>query len=414
MDFGRDFKHVGRIFPFRDRPDVSVRVLWFRVPLDTPYVPYPNPFVLRNWDRLEEEPQTLLGTDQNYREPYDGPTPINPPGIPCGSRDQWLNGVLYSEYLAGVYACSCPEAIYMSNVNTVRCDDGSIVVAPHSSDVEVHIDTTHTNEWLSTQKFNPANVLVPAITVALPSGASGSYLQAFGGNGFEAVRFGPYASGNGAYVHLYDQAGNLYFQCLPNGHLTVIDRTLSQGWGVTPAVISPGGLTRTVQAFNQTECLFEGQVTISMDPNATTNWGANAAFHIVAQQHTGYPSIMVQQDPAEGGFVSFLVNNDDSLHGLGLVEVNPESVGDTSTLVVRTPTDRVGIEVVQLDATLAGHAALDIVDFTNGRLCGFLFSGNLWTGTSQAPTGTGVIVKRWPVYNQFGSLLGYLPLYDTL
>jgi hypothetical protein len=94
VDFGRNYQHIGRIFPYRNAPDVSVRVLWFPVPLDTPNVPYAHPFVLRTWDKLENLPQTQLGTDQNFREPYSGPLPINSPGIICGSRDEWENGLI--------------------------------------------------------------------------------------------------------------------------------------------------------------------------------------------------------------------------------------------------------------------------------------------------------------------------------
>ncbi len=156
VDVGRDYAHYGKIAPFRDRPDVLIDVLWYPVPLDTPSVLYPNPFVLRNWDRLERLPQTPIGTIQDAPSAddyYFGPLPDNPPGIPCGTRDMWENGLLYQDWLDGRYTCRCEEEILAVYVQSVTCDDGSLDVAPTTGDVVVHIDTAHVNEWTAPQYF---------------------------------------------------------------------------------------------------------------------------------------------------------------------------------------------------------------------------------------------------------------------
>lgn len=107
MDIGRDYAHVGQIFPFKDRPDVGVKVLFYPVPLSGDAVPYPNPFVLRNWDIRENLPQTPLGTDQNFKILFFGKKPVGPPGAVCGNGDLWTNGVSYADWQAGRYGMGC-------------------------------------------------------------------------------------------------------------------------------------------------------------------------------------------------------------------------------------------------------------------------------------------------------------------
>jgi hypothetical protein len=84
-----------------------VPVLWYPVPINTPVVPFPSPFVLRNWDVREGLPQTQLGTDQSFKTLYFGSKPTSLPGAVCGSADQWANGLLFTDWIAGNYSCAC-------------------------------------------------------------------------------------------------------------------------------------------------------------------------------------------------------------------------------------------------------------------------------------------------------------------
>jgi len=111
VDIGRNYKFHGQIFPFYDRPDVAYPVVWYPVPLDTPALPWGTPFCLRTWDVIEQLPQTLIGTDQSYREIYRGPVPTGRGAAPCGTRAMWERGLSYEAWQAGAYTCNCPVRI---------------------------------------------------------------------------------------------------------------------------------------------------------------------------------------------------------------------------------------------------------------------------------------------------------------
>jgi hypothetical protein len=101
---------------------VGIKVLFYPVPLSTPSVPYPNPFVLRNWDIREGLPQTPLGTDQSFKVLFFGKRPTTPPGTVCGSADLWTNGLSFATWQAGGYgdACAgCQCGIWSELCNTI-------------------------------------------------------------------------------------------------------------------------------------------------------------------------------------------------------------------------------------------------------------------------------------------------------
>ena len=223
MDFGRDYSFVGKMYPFKDRPDIAIDVLWFPVSLDSPYVPYPNPFVLRNWDRLEQEPQTELGTDQFFRQHWSGPRPINLPGTPCGTADEWANGLLYSVWVNDGYRCSCPEAIYMDFVSHLRCDDGSLIVAPSSGEVEEHINTSHSNHWIVPQTFISNSSIVPGVTMSAPAGTNIIVYQVKDQLNRLRSEFRSTNSGTNFSLRLYDTVGIVRSNLRDAGSLSMND-----------------------------------------------------------------------------------------------------------------------------------------------------------------------------------------------
>lgn len=101
VDFQNDFPHWTNIYPFKDRPDVPYRVLFYPVPLSTPVFPYPSIFVQRNWDRLNKDEEPPLGTKYDLKEYYHGKWPLPRYEAPRGTPDQWANGVLWSEWIQG-------------------------------------------------------------------------------------------------------------------------------------------------------------------------------------------------------------------------------------------------------------------------------------------------------------------------
>jgi len=90
-------------------------VLWYPVDLNKPGLPFGHPFVLRNWDRLEQLDQTPLGTDQTEWTRYRGQTPAPAAHHFCGTADQWTNGLSYETYLADGYQCDCPQLVMVAS-----------------------------------------------------------------------------------------------------------------------------------------------------------------------------------------------------------------------------------------------------------------------------------------------------------
>lgn len=161
MDIGRDYAHVTKIYPFRDAPDQGIDVLFWPLPIDSDHVPYDNPFVLRNWDRLEQEAPPVLGTRYDKKVYYTGPLPDVQPGTPTGTADEWRNGLLYSKYVAGEYSTNCLEWVMPNYVVDVYSPGSTLTVSPHDGHVLADINLGHSNTWVATQEFQ-ANVHIDA------------------------------------------------------------------------------------------------------------------------------------------------------------------------------------------------------------------------------------------------------------
>jgi len=96
-----------------DRPGEYVYVLFWPVPVDQEDLDRISPFVDRNYDRIENLPQTAVGTDQNFNRKYTGTLPIPFTHEPCGTVEQWENGVAYDDYINGRFSCDCPAPSYL-------------------------------------------------------------------------------------------------------------------------------------------------------------------------------------------------------------------------------------------------------------------------------------------------------------
>jgi len=153
VDFQRDHAHITTIYPFRDRPDVGVLALFYPVPLSTSIIPYPSPFVMRCWDKLEGEEEPILGTRYDPKTNYFGPLPEVVPHTPTGTADEWRNGLLYTTYVANGYTSDCEEFTIPSYVIDLYSPNSSLTVSPHDGHVLCDIDLEHTNEWAADQTF---------------------------------------------------------------------------------------------------------------------------------------------------------------------------------------------------------------------------------------------------------------------
>jgi len=414
VDFGRNYKHVGRIYPFRDRPDVSVRVLWFPVSLDAPYVQYPNPFVLRAWDKLERLDQTELGTDQDFREVYTGTIPSNLPGVPCGTADEWLNGLLYENWLAGQRGCACGVPIFMPTVTTVRNDDGSLTVAPNTGDVEAHVNTSHRNDWLNTQTFKAAVNTMPAAEFVAITGMAAPYVQGRDQAGHIAWQISPTDVGLGSQLMLKDKDGNFGSVIGDAGNITLINHAKGGGWGVGQVDIASGGGHRIVMGNGYGQMLHQSALILTDDSDTAVNVGVPPMILILGRGGRTVPHLQVRQLDGEGGDEQFTVNNRDTGAPFGHFEINAIGAGVRSVATAHVPAGRPGIRIMQDDTGGGQLHALRVDDITSGPMIGMDFTGHLMTEGDEAPTGTGSIVRRWAVFDHTGSLIGYLPLYDSL
>jgi hypothetical protein len=128
-------------------------VLWFRVPVTTPAIVYPTPFCLRNWDRIEQLTPVRPGSAQYERELFFGPTPINPPGTPCGTAAQWMGQIDYDTWIAGGYSCNCPGNIMAAFVMDIYSPLNTLTISPHNGHVLADINLANPNIWTAQQTF---------------------------------------------------------------------------------------------------------------------------------------------------------------------------------------------------------------------------------------------------------------------
>jgi hypothetical protein len=93
---------LGQIRPFKDNPALAVPVFFYQAPLTTPC--YPNIFPDRFWDRRDGWLNLGIGTVVESLKPYTLPFDpgILPKSGPIGTPDQFLNGVSYADFLAGL------------------------------------------------------------------------------------------------------------------------------------------------------------------------------------------------------------------------------------------------------------------------------------------------------------------------
>lgn len=157
------------------------------MPYSNPCVPYANPYVIRAWDVRENEPQTVLGTDQSLRQYYNIPVPSGAFQQFSGTLDQWQNGVSYATWLAGGYTKNCPNW-NPSMVNSVVCTDGSLIISPTTGNVVAAINPAHHNVWLTSQYIFVNDGSVPLkIGTNLPVGPGRVLVQFFDSVGSQNV-----------------------------------------------------------------------------------------------------------------------------------------------------------------------------------------------------------------------------------
>lgn len=123
-------------------------VLVWPVPLNRPHVPFPNPYVLRNWDRIEQLEVPTFGMRYAPKIYWTNPLPINTPGTPCGTADDWQKPLLYSVWVSDGYACNCPpiafptgpvynDGLQLKKAATLQINESENIVPTFSESVDL-------------------------------------------------------------------------------------------------------------------------------------------------------------------------------------------------------------------------------------------------------------------------------------
>jgi hypothetical protein len=78
-----------------------MEVIFLRVPLNGPYLPFPTVFNCREWQRDEFHGRQPLGTDPNYYRPVYGHAPAIAAHAPQGAPSLWSDGWSYDDWING-------------------------------------------------------------------------------------------------------------------------------------------------------------------------------------------------------------------------------------------------------------------------------------------------------------------------
>ena len=408
MDVQRGYPFRGRIFPFRDAPGESVPVLFFPVPSSSPYVPFPSPFVMREWDRLDGEQQTVLGTDQTFKQKYDGPLPLNGPGHICGTADEWANGLLFSTYISGGYSCDCPGVIMPVYVSSVMNVDGSIVCDPTTGNVIVSLNMLNENTWRKTQNFVCHSEFESAITVKEASGQEAPMIAIYDQSDVDRW-FIEASVSDSACPAIFGQRADESTALILDG-----DRLRMEGSGTSDKLAIDVGddVGMTADAIRMT--LTGGPLAVAgeLRVNAALETAAGAGVDCVAsfENPTGAVPLGLRVTCATDGIESNALTVD----GEGFVSlpiratVGPGASAISGTMAIKANAAEAGLVVGASDVS-DGATALFTVQKDNGdpwhRIAG---DGRLYHAEGIAPVTLGELGALLPIAGVGGLELGYV------
>lgn len=122
------------VMRFDPNSDVETPVSWYFVPEDTPYIPYMTPF--RSWNNVPEWLKgsdhlgEVLGAPRTWRDGSE-PIPTRNELPPCGTADQWYNGVVMPpvpptpvNVYGGPACCPLPDSPFL-HLGCVNCPGGA-------------------------------------------------------------------------------------------------------------------------------------------------------------------------------------------------------------------------------------------------------------------------------------------------
>lgn len=314
MDVGHDFCHFTNIYPFKDKPDVPVRVFVFPAPAGGIWIPHAHPFPLRNWDRLEQLDEPAWGMKYDAKEYYYGPLPDVTPGHICGTADQWLGNIDFATWLAGGYTCDCPPLIMPTYVSSWTCTDSSIIQNQTTGDITCRINVNHINVWNVRQEFFP---LAPGAAIICGPHSSPPTFQVDDDGALRTnqTAVGTLPATTPLLLPIYDLDKVLlgyvpvYPDTLPPGVVVQDDFTDANGTPITAHVVAPVNIPGNAWVVNAG--------TWEIQSNALVKT-ATAAAHETCTLDCGLADCTVSADltvPGGGGYTGLACRESDNANG---------------------------------------------------------------------------------------------------
>jgi hypothetical protein len=392
-----------------------VRVLWFPADETSPYVPFPNPFVLRSWDVLAGDAQTTLGTDQKFREKYSGPLPTGSPGTVCGTADQWSNGVSYATFISGGYSCSCLGVIVPTFVNFITSPDNSLVVSPTTGDVAIEINTAHSNIWTVDQTFAaalPTSLAVAFRMAPLQTAPIFEVEDSSGESRFSADA--PVDNDRGVSLAGWDASGNLRWHLgddllRMDGNGTTDFFQLEIGTGVRMSfgrllLTSPAGI---VTIGSKLACGLPYALTEGTAEDCTLlvdNSAADTALTIKVRGQVDLSAADI-----------FLMDAAGNAGVAGTFSVGQALTTSLSQLSVAYGPGTGGLFLQPAPGVGAWGPPIQVNDLGGTPTFGVGGEGQLKTNQTTPVVGfVGTLFKRLPLYDEGGVLIGYVPVYSSI
>lgn len=248
---------MGKIRPFRDDPTREVDYVWYAVDEHAEAFPYPLVFTDRFWDARERWVNPGVGTVVGSMRVYTGGLAVPPPGPILGTAEQWSQGFLYSDYVAGrlpdgrcipvVEGCvNCPSG----GTFTLYVVGGQWRGTPAAALPTLNLTVPMTYQggciWSSASFAVPGvaglchwelNNLGPLPTLGIISGGTGEIVSAGGGSAWDCRSDDLYTLANFGSLGL-SQAGPVLVSSSPYGDPNlVLPGTIINFGGTLP----PGG-----------------------------------------------------------------------------------------------------------------------------------------------------------------------------
>jgi hypothetical protein len=306
--------------------------------------------------------------------------------------------------------CTCPEPIYMSIVTDVHNDDGSLAVAPNVNSVEVHLNTAHSNLWSIYQIFNSGNPLMPAVEIRGFAGQSGPYTLCRRSTGTVCFQVVPGPTEAQANLEMYATSGGPAFAVSSAGDMSLSD-TVSGNF-VAFDVTSTGTrfFATGVFAIDGGDLRIQARTVMRENGAPGEPHPTQGVVDICQGVSSGETVFTVREDAAVGTAVFFQVWGGFAETPDSQVLLNAPVFGAKVSMAIFKPQASDGLRIVADHAGASTFPMLSVCAASGAAQLGMREDGCLFTQAALTGGPMTAIVHRWPIYDAFGNLLGYLPI----